>query len=121
MEEKNKVEEIEKYCLNCKTKPCSMNGCPLNNDIPAFIHEKDSKKCFEILCNTTVLPAICGRICPHAKQCQGSCIRGIKGEPVEIGFVEKTIGDIGIEEGYKIPKFNEISKNIVVKKVALIG
>ena len=121
MEEKNKVEEIKKYCLNCKTKPCSMNGCPLNNDIPAFIHEKDSKKCFEILCNTTVLPAICGRICPHAKQCQGSCIRGIKGEPVEIGFVEKTIGDIGIEEGYKIPKFNEISKNIVGKKVAVIG
>lgn len=121
MEEKNKVEEIEKYCLNCKTKPCSMNGCPLNNDIPAFIHEKDSKKGFEILCNTTVLPAICGRICPHAKQCQGSCIRGIKGEPVEIGFVEKTIGDIGIEEGYKIPKFNEVNQNIVGKKVAVIG
>lgn len=94
------------YCLNCKSKPCSNNGCPLNNDIPAFIHEEDYQKAFEILCKTTVLPAICGRICPHEKQCQGSCIRGIKSEPVSIGNIEATIGDMSIKENWAIPKFN---------------
>lgn len=119
------------YCLNCVNKPCSNNGCPLNNDIPVFIHEKDYKKAFEILCETTVLPAICGRICPHEKQCQGSCIRGIKGEPVSIGSMEALIGDISIKENYKIPKVNKESnmQNITdeqyrilkTKKVAVIG
>lgn len=119
------------YCLNCKSKPCSNNGCPLNNDIPAFIHEEDYQKAFEILCNTTVLPAICGRICPHEKQCQGSCIRGIKSEPVSIGNIEVTIGDISIKENYKIPKFtpeNNVQKftdkeyeTLKIKKVAVIG
>lgn len=113
------VDEIRDYCLNCKIKPCSNKGCPLNNNIPFFIHEQDMKKAFEILCNTTVLPAICGRICPHEKQCQGSCIRGIKGEPVSIGKMEAFIGDKSIEEGYKIPM--DIDENLVNKKVAVIG
>ena len=55
-------EEIRKYCLNCKNKPCSNKGCPLNNNIPKIIHEEDLKKAYEILCETTVLPAVCGRI-----------------------------------------------------------
>lgn len=101
--------EIKEYCLNCKVKPCSNKGCPLNNNIPEFIHEEDYKNAFEILCETTVLPAICGRICPHEKQCQGSCVRGIKGEPVFIGKMEAIIGDVSIKENYKIPKIN--SKN----------
>lgn len=113
------MEEIRQYCLNCKVKPCSSNGCPLGNDIPAFIHEKDSKRAFEILCNTTVLPAICGRICPHDKQCQGSCIRGIKGKPVSIGQMEAMIGDISIKENYAIPK--KIDEQLKDKKVAVIG
>lgn len=113
------MEEIRQYCLNCKVKPCSSNGCPLGNDIPAFIHEKDFKRAFEILCNTTVLPAICGRICPHDKQCQGSCIRGIKGEPVSIGQMEAMIGDISIKENYAIPK--NIDEQLKDKKVAVIG
>ncbi len=123
-----KEKEIREYCLNCKKEPCSNNGCPLNNDIPKFIHEEDYQKAFEILCKTTVLPAICGRICPHEKQCQGSCIRGIKGEPVSIGEMETIIGDISIKEKYKIPKVNvedkladEQYKILRTKKVAVIG
>ena len=84
-------EEIIKeanYCLNCKVKPCSRKGCPLNNDIPLFIEKIKNEKyeeAYNILSKTTVLPAICGRICPHKKQCEGSCIRGIKKYPVNIG------------------------------------
>lgn len=115
----NKKEEIQEYCLNCKIKPCSQNGCPLENNIPEFIHEPNSQKAFEIISKTTVLPAICGRICPHEKQCQGSCIRGIKGEPVQIGEMESIIGDESIERNYKIPK--EIDEKLTNKKVAIIG
>lgn len=115
----NKKEELQEYCLNCKIKPCSQNGCPLENNIPEFIHEPNSQKAFEIISKTTVLPAICGRICPHEKQCQGSCIRGIKGEPVQIGKMESIIGDESIERNYKIPK--EIDEKLTNKKVAIIG
>ena len=111
--------EIREYCLNCKVKPCSNKGCPLHNDIPAFIHEEDYEKAFNILSVTTVLPAICGKICPHEKQCQGSCIRGIKSTPVSIGYMESLIGDISIKNGYKIPK--EIDERLTKKTVAVIG
>ena len=88
-EEKNMEEIKEKvnYCLNCKIKPCSLKGCPLENNIPNFIKavkEEKYKKAYEILSKTTVLPGICGKICPHMKQCLGSCVRGIKGETVNI-------------------------------------
>ena len=112
-------EEIRKYCLSCKNKPCSNKGCPLENNIQEFIHEEDYKKAYEMLCETTVLPAVCGRICPHEKQCQGSCIRGIKGEPVSIGKMESIIGDISIKENYKIPK--TIDNSLTDKKVAIVG
>ena len=112
-------EEIRKYCLSCKNKPCTNNGCPLGNNIQDFIHEKDYKKAYEILCETTVLPAVCGRICPHEKQCQGSCIRGIKGEPVSIGKMESLIGDISIKENYKILK--NIDNSLIDKRVAIVG
>lgn len=111
------IEEIRNYCLNCVNKPCSNKGCPLNNDIPAFIHEEDTKKAYEILSRTTVLPAICGSICPHEKQCIGSCIRGIKGEPVSIGQLEAFLGREAIEKGYKIP----ISNKLKGRKVAVVG
>lgn len=114
-----KEENIREYCLNCKGKTCSINGCPLNNNIPDFIHEKDLKKAYDILCKTTVLPAICGRICPHEKQCQGSCIRGIKGEPVSIGEMEAFIGDTSIKENYKIP--TDIDNSLTNKNVAVVG
>ena len=112
-------EEIRKYCLSCKNKPCTNNGCPLGNSIQEFIHEEDYKKAYEILCKTTVFPAVCGRICPHEKQCQGSCIRGIKGEPVSIGKMESLIGDISIKENYKILK--NIDNSLIDKRVAIVG
>lgn len=115
------MEEIEmrEYCLNCKIKPCCNQGCPLNNNIPTFIKETDYKKAFEILSKTTVLPAICGRICPHEKQCQGSCVRGIKQSPVKIGKIESIIGDKSIKENYKIP--TDRKENLKTKRVAIVG
>ncbi len=113
------IEEIRSYCLNCKNSQCKIKGCPLNNCIPEFIHETDSKKAYEILCNTTVLPAICGRICPHEKQCEGSCIRGIKGEPVSIGTMEAYIGDLSIENNYELSV--EVDERAKDKSVAVIG
>ena len=113
------IEEIRSYCLNCKNSQCRIKGCPLGNCIPEFIHETDSKKAYEILCNTTVLPAICGRICPHEKQCEGSCIRGIKGEPVSIGAMEAYIGDLSIENNYELSI--EVDERAKDKRVAVIG
>ena len=113
----NNIEVKASMCLNCKNKPCSKKGCPLNNDIPSFISaikEGDYKKAYDILCETTVLPAICGRICPHYKQCMGSCVRGIKGDPVNIGDLEAFVGDIAIKEGYKIEKIIKQSKNVAI-------
>ena len=122
MSEENKIKEYTEYCLNCKVKPCSNKGCPLSNDIPTFIKyvkEGDIKKAYEVLTNTTMLGAVCGRICPHEKQCQGSCVRGIKGEPVHIGEVEAYVFDEAIKNGYSkdIEKSNELEG----KKVAVIG
>lgn len=106
-------------CLGCKAKPCR-KGCPLTNDITEFIgyiKEKEYKKAYECLLDTTVLQPVCGRICPHYKQCQGSCIRGIKGEPVNIGKLEAFIGDMAIKEKWnieKIEKEENIDKNIAI-------
>ena len=115
------IKEKSEYCLNCPVKPCSKKGCPLGNDIPTFIKaikEENYKKAYEILSETTVLEAVCGRICPHTKQCEGSCVRGIKSEPVSIGEMEAFIGDIAIRENYKIAEKNEENKD---KKIAIVG
>jgi len=118
------MEEIKSkanYCLNCVTKPCFNKGCPLNNNIPGFIKaikEENYKQAYEILSETTVLESVCGRICPHTKQCQGSCVRGIKGQPVSIGELEAFVGDIAIKEGYKFAEINNENKN---KKIAIVG
>ena len=125
------MEEIKakaNYCLNCKIKPCSLKGCPLNNDIPAFIKcikEENYKEAYKILSKTTVLPGVCGRICPHTKQCQGSCIRGIKGEPVSIGELEAYAYDMATKEGMTLLDCykDEMQENELnnTKKVAVIG
>ena len=116
------IQKYTEYCLNCPVKPCSNKGCPLNNDIPTFIKNvKEGKieEAYSILSKTTVLGSICGRICPHMKQCEGSCIRGIKGEPVQIGEIEAYVFDEAIKnEWYKnIEKTTELQG----KKVAVIG
>ena len=113
------IKEKAEYCLNCKIKPCSLKGCPLNNNIPDFINavkQEQFENAYEILTETTVLPSICGRICPHFKQCMGSCVRGIKGKPVEIGILEAFVGDMAIKNNYKIKK-----QKLKHKKIAIIG
>lgn len=124
-----KIEEKANYCLNCKIKPCSLKGCPLGNQIPDFISkikEQKYKDAYEILSKTTVLPGVCGRICPHKKQCQGSCVRGIKGEPVSIGELEAFVFDKAIEEGTTLLELwkddiNSKRKENFGKRVAVIG
>lgn len=123
------IKEKADYCLNCKVKPCSNKGCPLHNEIPDFIKEvKEGNidKAYEILCKTTVLQGVCGRICPHQKQCEGSCVRGIKGEPVQIGDLESFVFDKAMEEGNSLSKvwseeIEENKKKLNNKKVAVIG
>ena len=83
-----------------------------------YVKEQKYEEAYHILCDTTVLSPICGRICPHKSQCEGSCVRGIKGESVSIGELEAYLGDLAIEYGYQIPKFSEEKKN---KKVAIVG
>lgn len=117
------IEEKVNYCLNCKVKPCSLKGCPLNNHIPDFIQalkKEEYLEAYKILSETTVLPGVCGKICPHEKQCQGSCVRGIKGEPVSIGELEAYIFDKAHELGYHLSDcYEKVEKND--KKVAIIG
>ncbi len=82
-------------CLNCKTKPC-MSGCPVGVRIPEFISkivEGDIPAAYEIIKSTNGLPAVCGRVCPQENQCEGKCIRGIKGESVAIGRLERFCAD----------------------------
>lgn len=114
------MEEL-KQCLNCKTKPCT-TGCPLGNNIPmviSLLKNKEYKKAYEELTKTTVLPAVCGRICPHMSQCMGKCIKGIKGNPVKIGEIEQFIGDMAINENWNLSKTtDDVLQN---KKVAIIG
>ena len=126
--ENDGILEKANYCLNCKVKPCSKKGCPLGNDIPQFISqvkEGNYLEAYKTLSKTTVLPGICGRICPHEKQCQGSCVRGIKQEPVQIGDIEAFVFDKAMEQKnslYDIYKTEiERNKNNNNKKVAVIG
>ena len=118
------IKEKINYCLHCKVKPCSQKGCPLHNDIPEFIaalKEENYRKAYEILCNTTVLPGVCGRICPHQKQCQGACVRGIKGEPVSIGELEAYAFDKAMENNYTLKEMLKGKIKKSNKKVAIIG
>lgn len=118
MENIDEIMEIAKYCLNCKTKPCT-KGCPLGNNIPGFIkciREEKFNEAYNILQETTVLSSICGRICPHSKQCEGNCVRGIKGAPVNIGLLESFVGDINNKN--KIQLKEKLVNN---KKVAIVG
>lgn len=128
MEAINEIINKANYCLGCKAKLCSTKGCPLNNDIPQFIEnikQSNYYEAYKTLCNTTVLPGICGRICPHMKQCQGSCVRGIKGNPVSIGELESFAYDKAKEKGYTLrDSFEDIkekSNTGLNKKVAIIG
>ena len=117
------MNEKINYCLNCKVKKKKKKGCPLGNDIPAMIQnmkEQNVDKAYEILAQTTVLSGVCGRICPHQKQCQGSCVRGIKSNPVSIGEIEAYIFDKTIEKGNSLKNYYP-KKQANGKKVAVVG
>lgn len=116
----NGIKEKVDYCLGCKVKMCQ-KGCPLENDITEFIKkikEEKYEEAYHVLTQTSVLQSICGRICPHKSQCEGSCVRGKKGESVSIGQLEAYIGDLAIKNHYDIPKFTTEQKD---KKIAVIG
>jgi glutamate synthase (NADPH/NADH) small chain len=106
-------------CLNCKNKPC-VNGCPVNVPIPEFIEkvaEGDFAAAYDVITRENALPAICGRVCPQENQCEGKCVRGIKGEPVGIGRMERFVADWHMANAEE--KSVEIEKN--GKKVAVVG
>lgn len=92
--EETAVDEAMR-CLNCKNMPC-VSGCPVNIHIPEFIEkvkEGDFEAAYQIISRTSSLPAVCGRVCPQETQCECKCVRGIKGEPVGIGRLERFVAD----------------------------
>lgn len=106
-------------CLNCKNAQC-VKGCPVSIDIPGFISqikEGNFKESYHVISKASALPAVCGRVCPQESQCEGKCIRGIKGEPVSIGKLERFTADWARENGIK-PQAPAEKKN---RKVAVIG
>ncbi len=112
------IEEATR-CLNCKNPLC-MQGCPVNVPIPGFIEAvvaEDFEKAYEIITSENALPAICGRVCPQEKQCESKCVRGIKGEPVSIGRLERFVADYHMAHAEAVTP--DIKKN--GKKVAVIG
>ncbi len=112
------MEEASR-CINCKNKPC-MTGCPVNVPIPGFIEQVaagDFEKAYEIITSENALPAICGRVCPQENQCEGKCVRGIKGEPVSIGRLERFVADYHMQHGTK-PSY-DIKPN--GRRVAVVG
>ena len=117
----DKAEAMEEAgrCIGCKNAQC-VKGCPVAIDIPAFIgHVKtgDIESAYQVISESSALPAVCGRVCPQESQCEGKCIRGIKGEPVSIGKLERFVADWARENGIK----PEGAKEKNGKKVAVIG
>ena len=106
-------------CLNCKNAQC-MKGCPVSINIPAFIaqvKERNFEAAYQIISESSALPAVCGRVCPQESQCEGKCIRGFKGDPVAIGKLERFVADWARENGIKPKSADKLNG----KKVAVIG
>ncbi len=117
----NKEEAMEEAsrCINCKNAQC-IKGCPVAIDIPAFIEQVKAgniERAYQIISQSSALPAVCGRVCPQESQCEGKCIRGIKGDPVSIGKLERFVADWARENNIK----PEPAKEKNGKKVAVIG
>ena len=113
------AKEEASRCLNCKNPRC-VAGCPVSIQINEFIHEINEgniEKAADIIARSSALPAVCGRVCPQETQCEGVCVRGIKGEPVAIGKLERYVADWAREHGYVAAKPGEPNG----RKVAVIG
>ena len=112
------IDEAQR-CLNCKTRPC-MEGCPVSVKIPEFLtfmKDGDFEGAYQKIKETNALPAVCGRVCPQEKQCESKCVRGIKGEPVGIGRLERFAADYhmaNVEDKIEVPQWNG-------KKIAVVG
>ena len=117
----NKEEAMEEAnrCLGCKKAKC-MEGCPVSINIPGFVHEVKEgnfEKAYQIIGESSALPAVCGRVCPQETQCEGKCIRGLKGEAVSIGKLERFVADWAKENGIKPVQAAQRNGH----KVAVIG
>lgn len=116
--EEQAIEEA-KRCLNCKNKPC-VGGCPVKIYIPDFIEkvkEGDFEGAYQVIAESSSLPAVCGRVCPQESQCESKCVRGIKGEPVAIGRLERFVADWHNKNERKNEKCSEPNGH----KVAVVG
>ena len=116
-EEEAKCEAAR--CINCKNAQC-IKGCPVAINIPGFIEqvkEGNIEKAYQIISESSALPAVCGRVCPQESQCEGKCIRGIKGDPISTGKLERFVADWAREHEIK----PEGAKESIGKKVAVIG
>ena len=112
------IEEASR-CLNCKTRPC-VSGCPVNVNIPDFLtslSKGEFEEAYQVITKTNGLPAICGRVCPQETQCEGKCVRGIKGDSVSIGRLERFCADYHMKNVSSLPEKPESNG----KKVAVIG
>ena len=106
-------------CINCKNAKC-IQGCPVSINIPAFIKEVKEgniEEAYKVIGKSSALPAVCGRVCPQESQCEGQCIRGIKGEPVSIGKLERFVADYALEHDIKPEKAEKTNGH----RVAVIG
>ena len=141
----NQEEAMEEAsrCINCKNAKC-IQGCPVGINIPAFVHEVKEgniEEAYKIIGQSSALPAVCGRVCPQESQCEGKCIRGIKGESISIGKLErfvadyalehdiKPVGDVTVFEAlhelggvlvYGIPEFRLPKQKVVAKEIAKV-
>lgn len=115
------IQEMANYCLNCKNKPCSNQGCPMHTPIPDFIDCIRNEKidyAYKILTDNNIFSHICSIICPQEKQCESKCVRGIKGNPVSIGKLEKFVNQTAKEDHLVILRDKKENNG---KKVAIIG
>ncbi len=121
MKNVEEIKDLAKWCLNCKVKPCSKTGCPMQTNIPEFIDKiktEEYEEAYKILLDNNIFSHICSLVCPQEDQCEGSCIRGIKQTPTKIGQLEQFINEWAIENKieYKIEKCEKNGR-----KVAIVG
>lgn len=117
----NEILNKANYCLNCKMKPCSIKGCPINTSIPEFINEiknEEYLKAYDILQENNICSHICSIVCPQEEQCEGSCVRKFKSKATQIGQLEKFINEYAENNGYE---YEVTLKEKNGKKVAIVG